>query len=207
MKHYVYKITNNLSGKYYVGKRTTKTTIKKDDYMGSGDLIKLAIKKYGLKNFTKEILKEFDTEEEAYNYEAVLVTKSFIEDQRTYNIALGGGTPQSPRVKVRKTVIEYQKEIKKEFSRVFFWVNGRNKEEEKKAVKDFYKSIKSVKNTDEAYERVIEILVRMIDSTNRKVFEYQKNNYGFNREGNLRIGILFLSKSYKSVTQKQLKTA
>lgn len=46
MKHYIYKITNILNGKYYVGKHSSNC-IQKDGYMGSGKHLKNAIKKYG----------------------------------------------------------------------------------------------------------------------------------------------------------------
>ena len=62
-KHYViYQVTNLLNGKIYIGKHETFDI--NDDYMGSGKLIKRAIKKYGVENFKKEILFDFETEEE-----------------------------------------------------------------------------------------------------------------------------------------------
>ena len=47
MNHYVYEITNNINGKKYIGKRSTHTSIDKDNYLGSGIAIKKAIEKYG----------------------------------------------------------------------------------------------------------------------------------------------------------------
>jgi group I intron endonuclease len=52
---YIYKITNQLNGKAYVGLKTL-TVEESTDYYGSGKLIQLAIEKYGKENFTKEIL-------------------------------------------------------------------------------------------------------------------------------------------------------
>jgi len=80
----VYKITNNVNDKYYIGKHQTKDL--DDGYMGSGKLIQRAIQKYGIENFTKEILHVFDTEEEMNLKEAELV----IVSEETYNLCEGG---------------------------------------------------------------------------------------------------------------------
>lgn len=71
MYYLVYKITNNVNGKIYIGAH--KTEDKNDEYMGSGQLIKNAIKKYGRSNFTKEILFEATNAEEMFEKEALLI--------------------------------------------------------------------------------------------------------------------------------------
>jgi hypothetical protein len=58
--------------------------------MGSNKLIKNAIKKYGRKEFKKEILFIFDNEFEMYEKELELVNENFIARNDTYNIAVGG---------------------------------------------------------------------------------------------------------------------
>ena len=84
MKYIIYKITNLINQKYYIGKHQTN---KLDDgYMGSGKALKFAIQKYGIENFKKEILYVFDTEEEMNNKEKELVVIS----EQTYNLCPGG---------------------------------------------------------------------------------------------------------------------
>ena len=85
----VYKITNTVNNKIYIG--IHKTTNLNDDYYGSGKLIKHAIKKYGKENFSKDVLQIFNSLEEAVALEKQLVNKDFVESINNYNISLGGG--------------------------------------------------------------------------------------------------------------------
>lgn len=87
---YVYKITNKINGKIYIGKRKYEGNINNDSYMGSGKLIKEAIKKYGKQNFNKEIINVFDNENDAFKLEKMLVTEEFCKRADTYNIHEGG---------------------------------------------------------------------------------------------------------------------
>lgn len=101
MKYIVYKITNKLDSKVYIGVHATDNV--NDGYMGSGVRIKNAIKKYGIDAFSKEILFEYDSAELALKAEKELVDEDFIHRSDTYNIVLGGGLPPSQKGKSFKT--------------------------------------------------------------------------------------------------------
>ena len=58
--------------------------------MGFGNNIKLAIKKYGIENFSKTILYIFDNSVECYEKEAELVNENFVARHDTYNMHVGG---------------------------------------------------------------------------------------------------------------------
>ena len=88
MFHYVYCIENLINGKVYVGKHSTDDL--EDGYMGSGTRIRHAIAKHGLENFRRYILQEFETSEEALEFEKLLVTEEFVSDENTYNLNIGG---------------------------------------------------------------------------------------------------------------------
>jgi hypothetical protein len=80
----IYKITNIINGKFYIGKHQT---INLDDgYMGSGKLVRRAIQKYGKENFLKEILFIYDNEKDMNEKEKELV----IISEQTYNLCDGG---------------------------------------------------------------------------------------------------------------------
>ena len=86
---FVYVTTNKVNGKRYVG-FSSKTKPGWIDYLGSGKILKRAVQKYGKDQFERRILAEFETSEEAIEYE-----KSFIIENQChlkedwYNIAVG----------------------------------------------------------------------------------------------------------------------
>lgn len=88
MYYLIYKITNTINNKIYIGKHQTDN--KDDDYMGSGKILKRAIEKYGIDKFKKEILFECNSLEEMNVKEAEIVNDEFIARLDTYNVKLGG---------------------------------------------------------------------------------------------------------------------
>jgi hypothetical protein len=101
--HIVYKTENNVNGKYYIGKHSTENV--NDGYLGSGKAFLRALQKYGKDAFSREVLAEFDTEEEALAYEEVLVTEEVIHDRECYNL-ITGGKSGSPNAETRQKISE-----------------------------------------------------------------------------------------------------
>ena len=56
--HFIYKTTNLLNGKYYIGMHSTFNL--EDGYMGSGKRLKRSLNKYGKENHKVEILEFVD---------------------------------------------------------------------------------------------------------------------------------------------------
>ncbi len=89
MKYYtIYKITNKVNNKIYIGAH--KTSNLEDGYMGSGSAIKNALIKYGKDNFKKEIIDYCENSDKMYLVEKKLVTKEFIKLPTNYNLKEGG---------------------------------------------------------------------------------------------------------------------
>lgn len=59
---YIYKVTNMVNDKIYIGKKHSAVFL--NDYYGSGLLINRAIDKYGLENFKLEMIDTADSLEE-----------------------------------------------------------------------------------------------------------------------------------------------
>ena len=89
VKYYIYKITNILNGKVYIGQHKQVSTKAVDKYMGSGVLIKKAQLKYGLSNFTKEILEECTVENKDEREEFYIKQYNSLVPNG-YNITRGG---------------------------------------------------------------------------------------------------------------------
>lgn len=87
---YIYKTTNLVNGKIYIGLCRYKT-IRKGIYYGSGTYLKLAIRKYGKINFKKEILDIAFSEEELFEKEKYWIKKLNARDPKVgYNFKEGG---------------------------------------------------------------------------------------------------------------------
>ena len=88
MYYTIYKTTNLVNGKFYIGKH--QTTNLNDGYLGSGKLLKEAVRKYGKDSFTKEIISLFDSEESMNKAERIVVSEELVSDKMSYNIGVGG---------------------------------------------------------------------------------------------------------------------
>jgi group I intron endonuclease len=83
----VYITINLINGKKYIGKDVANRRY----YLGSGKILKVAIKKYGKENFIKEILAEVDTKEKLSEMETYYIEYyKACDSDLFYNIAQGG---------------------------------------------------------------------------------------------------------------------
>ncbi len=103
MKNFIYQIKNKINKKNYVGYH--KSLNENDDYMGSGVLIKKAIKKYGKENFEKEIL-EICNEENWQAREIYWIKEIKSLYPIGYNLMEGG---QGGKLSFKYTLTEKQK--------------------------------------------------------------------------------------------------
>ena len=86
---YIYRITNKINGKTYIGQH--KYTDLNDSYMGSGVLLHKAYKKYGKENFSKEIIySRIQLQETADSMEKFAIAKERKSGKAEYNIDAGG---------------------------------------------------------------------------------------------------------------------
>lgn len=132
MKYIVYQTVNKINNKIYIGVHGTEID-EFDGYIGNGVSIyrpatymnpktpfQYAVKKYGVKNFIRTTIQEFDNEKDAYKLEEQLVNEQFLKREDVYNLALGGRITElaNPRKKV------YMYDLDGNFEREFDSVNS-----------------------------------------------------------------------------------
>lgn len=86
--HFLYKTTNLLNGKFYIGIHSTSNL--NDGYLGSGKKLRYSIRKYGKENFKLEILEFFDSRELLVEREKELVNTDLLKEPLCMNLKHGG---------------------------------------------------------------------------------------------------------------------
>ena len=105
----IYKTTNLINGKIYVGQDSHNNP----NYLGSGLLLKKAVKKYGRKNFKKDTLCECETKEELNKKEVYWIMKlNSINLDVGYNIAQGKNSGTYDTMSNNPNIEDIKKRIK-----------------------------------------------------------------------------------------------
>jgi hypothetical protein len=159
MYYTVYKITNLLNNKIYIGLH--KTLNLEDGYMGSGLLIARAIELYGIENFKKEYLAIFDNPEDMCELELTLVNEEFVKSDENYNVAIGGQLGWGSSVKgkflndleFRKNVIEQAKSAGKLGAAKVKELYKTDEKFKKKRLEDCGNAMLGKKHSDETKEK------------------------------------------------------
>lgn len=84
----VYETTNLANGRKYIG--CHKTNDLDDGYLGSGTLLKRAVKKHGEDKFTRNDLFIFSNEDDMFAKEKELITDDVLDSENYYNVNAGG---------------------------------------------------------------------------------------------------------------------
>jgi len=168
----IYKITNLINGKIYIGQHYTSAD---DGYLGSGKWIKRAIKKYGKENFIRETI-EFCTSANVDEKEVYWVNKLGATNPKVgYNIDKGGtgrspGYKHSKETKEKLRQINLQREIKPEWIEKFKKVRKgyKHKEKTKNKISIKHKGIKHSEETKKLLSLVFKGLTKKKWTKKRK---------------------------------------
>lgn len=104
----IYKTTNKINGKIYIGKDEKNDPM----YLGSGYILKKAIEKYGIHNFTKEILEECKSSDILEKREIFWIAKyNSTNTDIGYNITDGGTGGNTYKYKTEEELNLIKKKI------------------------------------------------------------------------------------------------
>jgi|688.fasta_scaffold10912_6 group I intron endonuclease len=115
----IYKITNTVNGKIYIGQTTRRLKTRWNghisrSYSKSGSPLHAAIKKYKKENFTIEIIKKCSSREELNEEEIRLIQEHNSLAPNGYNIMKGGSYNITKKEKKKQTV-EHTQKIREKF--------------------------------------------------------------------------------------------
>ena len=155
MLHLLYKITNIVNERFYVGIHSTEN--RDDGYFGSGKRIKNEILKYGIQNFDKEIIAEFPNREELLLAEMELVDEELLANPKCLNLNINNLNSRKG-AKVSEETKKKLSEARKHFSG--FSDEARSKMSSNSWVKtdegrNFMSSVLSGKTKSDAHKRKI----------------------------------------------------
>lgn len=146
MYGYIYKTTNLVNGKIYVGQHKGKYT---PEYLGSGILINRAIEKYGVENFKNEVLewctdKDNLCEQEKY---WIKTLKPFPNNGKGYNLSAGGEFGDITAGYTEEQIKEWKLKISKANKGNQSWLGKRHTEETKRKISERRKGTKASEST------------------------------------------------------------
>lgn len=197
---YIYKTTNLINGKIYIGQHKYGKNDKR--YIGGGTLLKKSIEKYGKNNFKCEIIEELDSLKELNEREIYWISFYNSTDKNIgYNIERGGNlgpTSDSTKKKLSKALSGKNNPM---YGKTSPLKDKKLSEESKKKISE---SLKGFKHTEETKKKMSKSHKGIIFSEEhrKKLSEINKgeNNYWYNKVGP-RKGII-LSKEVKEKISK-----
>ena len=161
--YYIYRITNKVNGKTYIGQRKSSKEWYEDKYMGSGKLLGLAKKKYGIENFEKFLIQHCYSKEETDKAEKFWIAEYRSRGKAEYNIADGGDG--GALNKGRKLSEEWKKHISE---------GGKGKRRSEETKKKLSEAGKKRRHSEETKRKIAEAARNMTEEHKRKIAEAAK---------------------------------
>jgi hypothetical protein len=178
MKSYFYVIVNKITGQRYYGSGSKK------NYFGSSNYLKNSIKKYGIDNFEKNILRYFKTREDAFVFEDRFLKLYKISSlPNTYNLkdsGKGGDTisnnPNKELIKIKMSISAKSSNYLKDKKYEDFYGFEKAKEMEKK----LSNSHKGKKCSQESVEKRRNFMILEWSDPDKRKKRLEKNEFILN---------------------------
>jgi hypothetical protein len=198
--HFIYKITNLINNRYYYGMHSTNNL--EDGYFGSGKIIRLSVKKYGLENHKFEILEFLTNRESLKNREKEIVNLNEISKKNCLNLIQGG--QGGGRIWSEEHMKKFSKSGNESFLKKMQDIDYRNNHSKKMS--------KINKKSFEKYNKVSYFKCDWLgkkhsEETKEKLSESRKNKYGIG-ENNSCYGSKWMTKNgiSKKINKNDVQT-
>ena len=166
---YIYFITNHINGNTYIGQRKCpiNKTLENDNYMGSGSRLQLAKEKYGIENFSKEIIAVCHQKEIIDILEINYIELYRSIGKAEYNIAKGGNSgdfcyfsEESKRKKIESMKRFYKNKIwtEEEKERFRYWKGKHHTLEQIRKNSESHKGLNKYPKSEEHKRKISESL-------------------------------------------------
>lgn len=132
MKYIVYLTVCTENNKIYIGVHKTQDPTVFDSYLGGGVYaskpstykksktpFQYAVNKYGPAKFIRTTISIFNTKQEAFALEAILVNEEFVKRSDNYNLKVGGSGGCSPERYVKIYMYDLNGNFEQEFESAF----------------------------------------------------------------------------------------
>ncbi len=177
MASYIYLVTNIINNKCYIGKTNNKNirwSQHKSKSKNNNSYFYNAIRKYGTQSFSFEIIKECETEEDAYEYERVLIELFSLRNRKYgYNI-IEGGSGGSKGYKVKESLKQY-------FSKKYVGTNSVRSKFLKEDIYNILNDYSSCNFTTEflsqKYNCSKSTIIRIISGKSYSNIEFDRSNF------------------------------
>ena len=122
--HFIYKTTNLLSGRYYIGMHSMDNL--EDGYLGSGLYLKRSLNKHGKENHKLEILEFCTSREELKSRETEIVNLKEIAKKECMNLRVGGQGRENDHIITAET----RKKMSESHKGQIPWMTGKRHTQE-----------------------------------------------------------------------------
>lgn len=186
---FIFKTTDLINNKIYIGQHICSSEYKDNYYLGSGKELSLAIKEYGRKNFKKEILEECDSISELNERERYWIAYYDARNPEVgYNIQEGGRDSKIPE-EMKKDISNTLKKFYKKDPKNHPWTGRHHTEETKK----------KISHTEKGKIIPLEVRLKMSEANRKRALIYE--NYGMRgkhhtEEVKRRIGLSLKNKKF-----------
>jgi hypothetical protein len=163
--HFIYKTTNLLTGKYYIGMHSTDDL--EDGYMGSGKRLRYSLNKYGAESHKREILEFFDSRHELAAKEREVVNLDLIAKEDCMNLKVGGEGGGTFTVEQQRLNALKSKEVQKGLHQDEKWLTTKKQNisikvlkayEEGRKTKEYFHDWTGQKHTKETKEKLSTVM-------------------------------------------------